>query len=411
MRTHHTQHSLPAFPVYSAAFIDDNKLVLGGGGGSSRSGIKNKLRLYEIPSDEKLSLLSEYELGRDEDAPMSMASDEEGKRIICGVNSAVEQLDKGINENCRLFSVEGDRLELLNKVSTLEITSKNLEDCQKVTAISPSRTLIAAAGTRDLSILSYPDLSLAVKSIHTEHDIYDVSFSDDYILVVTTGKLLAYKLPPASVVDVSSRTKTGNNVKKLKEKNSYPQPQLIKELELLRTIDPPVIQSSSKSTFRAARFHPSDDKVLFTALNTSQSTRTRGSKTPPKQGYICKWDTESWELIKSRKIGERGITCFDISSNGKFIAYGAADRTVGILDSFTLAPLLSVLKAHDFPSTVLKFNPSSNLLISGSADNTVRAITVPEKLAGTTWTTGSVLVIAILAVLLAVLIQYLFASG
>lgn len=43
MRARHTPHALPAFPVYSSAFLSDNELVLGGGGGASRSGIKNKL--------------------------------------------------------------------------------------------------------------------------------------------------------------------------------------------------------------------------------------------------------------------------------------------------------------------------------------------------------------------------------
>ena len=46
-------------------------------------------------------------------------------------------------------------------------------------------------------------------------------------------------------------------------------------------------------------------------------------------------------------------------------------------------PLLSVLKAHEFPPTVIRFNPSSTLLVSGSPDNTVRAVVIPENLAGT----------------------------
>ena len=43
MRTKHAAHPLPAFPVYSCAFVSPNEVVLGGGGGQSRSGIKNKL--------------------------------------------------------------------------------------------------------------------------------------------------------------------------------------------------------------------------------------------------------------------------------------------------------------------------------------------------------------------------------
>lgn len=43
MRVLHNNHQLPAFPVYSSAFLSENELVVGGGGGATKSGIKNKL--------------------------------------------------------------------------------------------------------------------------------------------------------------------------------------------------------------------------------------------------------------------------------------------------------------------------------------------------------------------------------
>ena len=43
MRAKHSSHSLAAFPVYSSAFVSPTELVLGGGGGQSRTGVKNKL--------------------------------------------------------------------------------------------------------------------------------------------------------------------------------------------------------------------------------------------------------------------------------------------------------------------------------------------------------------------------------
>jgi prolactin regulatory element-binding protein len=90
MRPHHTQHSLP-FPVHSATFVASDKLVVGGGGGWSKSGIKNKLvfhptnyvpyqnspvlqRLYSIGPERSIDLKSEIEV---EDAPTSMTVDQE----------------------------------------------------------------------------------------------------------------------------------------------------------------------------------------------------------------------------------------------------------------------------------------------------------------------------------------------
>jgi WD40 repeat protein len=42
-------------------------------------------------------------------------------------------------------------------------------------------------------------------------------------------------------------------------------------------------------------------------------------------------------------------------------------------------PVLTILRAHDFPPTTLRFSPDASLLISGSADNTIRIIVVPEN--------------------------------
>jgi hypothetical protein len=41
-------------------------------------------------------------------------------------------------------------------------------------------------------------------------------------------------------------------------------------------------------------------------------------------------------------------------------------------------PILTILHAHDFPVTSLRFNPSGTVLISGSADNSIRVIAVPR---------------------------------
>jgi prolactin regulatory element-binding protein len=54
MRARHTAHSTPTFPVYSAAFLSPGELILGGGGGASKTGIKNKLVRH--PTAEHVTL-------------------------------------------------------------------------------------------------------------------------------------------------------------------------------------------------------------------------------------------------------------------------------------------------------------------------------------------------------------------
>lgn len=81
--------------------------------------------------------------------------------------------------------------------------------------------------------------------------------------------------------------------------------------ELVKTIERPTLPGNfAGSNFRAARFHPTDSKTLYTVINTvPPRVRTKHS---PRVAFICKWDTEKWEVVKLRKVGEKGATCFDI---------------------------------------------------------------------------------------------------
>ena len=48
-------------------------------------------------------------------------------------------------------------------------------------------------------------------------------------------------------------------------------------------------------------------------------------------------------------------------------------------DSAASQPIVKILDAHSFPPTALRFSPSGNVLVSASADNTIRVIDVPHK--------------------------------
>ena|ERR1700722_6994076 len=90
--------------------------------------------------------------------------------------------------------------------------------------------------------------------------------------------------------------------------------------------------------------------------------------------------------------------------------------------------MVSILKAHEFPPTTLRFNPTSTLLVSGSVDNCLRIIAVPDStgdqceltyhkldnsslqhLFAAIGALTSVIVI-VLAIILAIVVQQLLAS-
>ena len=82
--------------------------------------------------------------------------------------------------------------------------------------------------------------------------------------------------------------------------------------------------------------------------------RSRKKASGPRQAFICKWDTETWLVVKVRKVTDRGSTCFDVrwvnisslnlsdaqavdgSPDGKFLAFGSSNYTIGLLEANTL---------------------------------------------------------------------------
>ncbi|KAG2077580.1 WD40 repeat-like protein [Suillus decipiens] len=421
MRAQHTTHSLPAFPVYSCAFVASDQIVVGGGGGAAKTGIKNKLRLFNISQDRQLKMLYEHELEKGEDAPMSIAAHPENRSFVCGINSSEERLKKGENENCRVFSISEAGNALIKGATQGTLTSGALEDYQRVTVLSPDGKLLAVAGERDLSLLAFPSLSPVAQSVQVpKGEIYDVTLSSTHLVLATSLNLLVYALPKQPSEDggeKSPKKKKGKQKGKGKEKEVLSRtPSQTPELRLVDTIDIPLVPgvpAQSVVTFRAARFHPSDYNTLFTAVNTV-APRVKKSKTGKKQAYILKWrvnllgeqnSTRSISIEGSRKAGEGGLTCFDISPNGKFLAFGSSDYSLGMLDSTTLSPLLSILKAHEFPITTVRFSPTSTLLVSGGADNSMRIVTVPEKFTGQSWTMIIILILALFVILVAFILQ------
>ncbi|KAJ7179839.1 WD40 repeat-like protein [Mycena crocata] len=394
MRAQHSPHFLTAFPVYSSAFLSPSHLVLGGGGGASRTGIKNKLRVYDVGDSRSITLVDELELERGEDAPMSMATHSQTGTLACGVNSPEERLVKGENENCRVYAFKEQKLGLLQTHGTL--VSGDLEDYQKVTVISPDGKFLLAAGTRSLQLLSFPSLSPVALPVNTDKDIYDATFSQNTLVVATTANLLVYALPAAA----DSKGSPSKNKKKGKQKAA-----VLAELDLLRTVDPPAaVSGSTGSTFRAARYHPENKEILYTISNTVQA-RSRTKKSAPINAYICAWNTATWTVNKVRKIGDKGVTCFDVSANGTLLAFGSSGCSIGLLDATTLAPLMTILKAHEFPPTTLRFNPTSRLLVSGSADNTIRVISVPEVIGKSSWGLMMIILLTLIIALMAFVAQ------
>ncbi|GAA5839243.1 hypothetical protein JCM9279_002638 [Rhodotorula babjevae] len=375
------------FPVYSIAFTKDDTVVLAGGGGSSRTGVKNRLSLYTVDVKKRqISLVEEHELSKEEDAPMTVAVHPQSKSLVAGINSSMAQLEKGVNENVRVFSYDDKAIKYEKRKQT--ITSTDPDHYQKVTAFSrtASSPLVAVGTTNSqLSLLSFPDLDDVFPSItYDGEEIYDADFNDegDMLVGTSSNKLCVWS------------TKEG-------DKEAEPEP--------LQVIERPVLKKELACTFRAAKFgRAATAHNLYTVVNASPAGNVRKPPAGSKKAFVSLWDTRAWKLLKTRTVSQKPVTAFDVSEDGTLLAYGSSDLSVGILDAVTLRPILTVLHAHDFPVTALKFNPSASVLISGSADNSIRVIEVPTlSQRGGSSATYAVLM-TLLILLLAILIQQSF---
>jgi len=80
------------------------------------------------------------------------------------------------------------------------------------------------------------------------------------------------------------------------------------------------------------------------------------------------------------------------------------------------------LKAHEFPPTAVKFDPTTKLIVSGSADSTLRIVAIPEVVGGfcewtglgmwnladpirVAWTVITLVLMAMLVVIIAIVMQ------
>lgn len=172
------------------------------------------------------------------------------------------------------------------------------------------------------------------------------------------------------------------------------------KLSLLQSIAAPG-GDEGPVAFRAARFAPGSPArpSLLAALNSTAAPR-REARKKARKAYIAKFEptavaeaeTEkgavderagepsvSWQLANKREVASKPITVFDVSQDGRLVSFGCSDLSIGMLDAHTLAPLLKILHAHSFPPTALKFNPSATILVSASADNTIRTVIVPSS--------------------------------
>ncbi|KAF2761396.1 hypothetical protein EJ05DRAFT_536176 [Pseudovirgaria hyperparasitica] len=101
-----------SYPIVAAAFDPyRNYLVVGGGGGAGRSGVKNKIvcmTALDVSSRSEITTAAEIELSTDEDSVTSLANLAQKDSIItfAGINSSDAELKASRNTHFRSFEIK-----------------------------------------------------------------------------------------------------------------------------------------------------------------------------------------------------------------------------------------------------------------------------------------------------------------
>ncbi|CAG8533302.1 3284_t:CDS:2, partial [Acaulospora morrowiae] len=102
--------------------------------------------LYKVDiTANNFEKIVETELNENEDTPTCLTFHHEDNIFACSINSSVEGIEAGENQNCRIFRYSNNGIELIKAVQTM--TSTNADDYQKTIAFSNDNKLLATGGT------------------------------------------------------------------------------------------------------------------------------------------------------------------------------------------------------------------------------------------------------------------------
>ncbi|CEP16695.1 hypothetical protein [Parasitella parasitica] len=332
------------FPVFGLGFTADNQLILGGGGGASRSGVKNKMVSYKIDVRRKdLEEDATFEFAATEDAPMCLDVHPSSPFVVVGVNGSEQDIKDGKNSNCRTFKILEDKLELETAISTLK--SEDPEDYQKVVRFNEKGTLVATGTTdRQVQVFKYPEFESISQAITVSEDENDEVLDVDINL--ESEKLTCVLRDNLKLINLR-----GKNVG-----------------QVVQTISRSTITNKDTVQFRAFRYGRGFTKDFGFAV--ANGTTKPGA-------YIAKYDAYTLDQIKVVKVGSKPITAFAISKDGAVLAFASADFSITLLDALSFRTLTKINDAHGFSITCIAVSPDRRLLASASADNTCRIVSLP----------------------------------
>lgn len=337
------------FPPYTVEMLTGRHILVGGGGGSSRTGIANGFEIFEISHNGHkfiASQTSRHDTGSN--VVMNSAVYNNGKKIW---------LLAGQESHCQFYTVQpkvitlgnGEREGLRRRRQTIEeLGNKGLQlilkpgdslqtdfgesPLQRVVRINLDGNLAATGGIDGcVRVWRFPKMTKIWELNGHTKEIDDIDFSPDSKKIATVAKdglLLLWDV------------KSGKKLKDL------------------------------KSNFKRCRFQR---EKLFTISNLFAQ----------KNGLLKSWNAELGVMEREVSYKEF-LSELAVSDDGTFVAVGTmGSGSVDIFIAFSLQRILHVPHAHNMFVTNLRFLPTCSLddtVITSNAEAAVISVSVDNKL-------------------------------
>lgn len=355
------------YPIYGAKFLNDNTLLVAGGGGEGNNGIPNKMTVIAVqPSNAKKPLKRYRELVLNEKEDCVMSLDGNNGVILAGINENTSMMRKGVNKHLRKFKFVNDHLKF---VQSCQIhANANSTMYQKLTAVSSDGTssvIVMSDNPSTVYIIdSNEDLEEKFK-IMTDGDVKDISISPD-------GKMMCYIT--SNTFEAISMV-TGRSVFKTNQ------------IDLLMS---------------RVRFINNDEVIICCSKDSN--------------AHVIKYSIAKSKIVMQKMVCKqlRGTTSMDISNASDLIAISTSDYSILLVRIKDLKLVKKLTHVHKFAITKVTFSNDGKYLASGSAANTVNVIEIPEGFANSKSTIMTILMNILMIIIIglfSVVVQYLYKKG
>ncbi|XP_012267003.2 prolactin regulatory element-binding protein [Athalia rosae] len=389
------------FPLYTLQMLTSRHILVGGGGGSSKTGVANGFEIFELFHDGVQFVAEEvtrHETGLS--VVMNCASHNNGKRtvIVAGQESHCQMY----NVNMKIVSVEnnGEVIKgteggkesggLLRQRKKSERENKqeegdNITKTERIQKISDSN-----------SYVRHKKLQLIIKpadSVQTDFSVSEplqrivrVSPSGDCMATGgTDGHIRLWKFPHMTKIhDIKSHSK------EIDDMDFSPCGDILatiakdgkaflwnvssgkKEKELTWAVP-----DGSKYMYKRLRY-----RVTEEAKSSSQLFMLTNATLSKKPSFLQLWDVHTDSVLKSVPYKET-LSALAVSDNGRFVAVGTMfSGNVDIFIAFSLRRALHVQGAHSMFVTGLEFLPTKHdgPAITSNTEAAVVSISVDNRI-------------------------------